>query len=653
MPSLPIAEFRDLIVRTLRDHQVVVIAGETGCGKTTQVPQFLLEAGYADPALGVIGVTEPRRVAAMSVATWVAECRDVQVGTEVGYKIRHEKYVDPGVTKIEYMTEGILLREMLADPLLSRYSVIVVDEVHERGINQDTILAHLRRIIPLRPTLKVIVMSATIAEEKFSEYFGWVPIIKVPGRTFPVEIRYLSETPSDPVDEALRQLPRLVRETEGDLLVFVPDYASIRLLVHGLPLRLDPDIRILCLYGDQDPAEQRQVVFERDPNRRHVIIATNVAETSVTLDGIRTVVDTGLIKLKNYEPGTAISTLKPHPHSRAGLDQRAGRAGRTAPGLCLRMMSEKDYDKRRRFTKPEIQRMGLDDVMLHMLALGYDFDHITEFGWMSPPRMDLWIDARRHLELLGAVNRKCELTQNGHFMADIPLPPAMSKMIIEARKGDCVKPVLIIAASFSTRPIFVRPPGDEEDADDAHYRFMDPTSDFLTVLKVFKEWQKVDPKNREQFCINNYLNHRALAEIDAVTIQLMRLLDEKCIPISTKESRERIGRAVTAGLVLNLLTLKSEGGKSYRAKRQGHVRIAPDSAIVACCNFPTYAVCAEILETRGTYARRVQAVPKQWLIDLGVLSGRKEKNKKNRRKKNFRNDTGRKRGGNRNHCCCR
>lgn len=616
--NLPIAESREAILQALRHHQVIVVAGETGCGKTTQVPQYLLDAGYAH--LGVVGVTEPRRVAAMSVAEWVAECRGGKTGEEVGYKIRHEKFADPRTTKLEYMTEGVLLREMQGDPRLSRYSVIVVDEVHERGLNQDVILAHLKQLLRERADLRVVVMSATIAEQDFAEYFGGAPIVKVPGRMFPVEMRYLARDPVDEVEAALRAVPKLFAETEGDLLVFVPDYRSIGRLLEGLPSNLPADAEVLPLYGDQDPPEQRRVVFGRDPSVRHVIIATNVAETSVTLDGVTAVVDTGLVKVKDYRPGQAFSTLKARPHSRAGLDQRAGRAGRTAPGICLRLMSEDGYLKRPKYSRPEILRTGLDEVLLHLLSLGFVIDDVAAFGWLTPPRPEMWADAREQLELLGAMARNGALTETGRFMSELPLPPCVSKMILAAERGRCVDAVVTIAASFGTRPVFLRPPGEEDAADEAHLRFLNKHSDFLTVLRTVEAWRGTPVGERESFCAECYLNHRALSEIEAVTRQIRVLLEERGVEVSCRNDPVAVGKAVTAGLARNLMVRSKDDSRIYHAAHRHGIYFSPDSALAVRENFPELAVCAEICETTRAFARRVQSVQAKWLAELGITT---------------------------------
>lgn len=639
--ALPIEAVEAELLAKLRHNQVVIVVGPTGCGKTTRLGPLLIKAGYAE--IGVIANTEPRRVAAMTAANYVSEQQGCEVGQEVGYRIRHERCTDPQYTLLEYMTEGVLIRERQSDKLLSRYSVIIVDEAHERNLNQEVILASLKRLLKKRPELRVVIMSATVTEQKFSEYYDGAPIVKIQGRQYPVEVRYLNYQPHD-VEEAIQAaievVPGFFAETTGDCQLFVHDYRSINYLTEELSRRMPKEVGVLSLYGDQDPTEQRRVIYGRNPGKRHVIITTNVAETSITLPGVRTVVDTGYIKIKDYTPGKAFSTLRAHRHSKDGLIQRTGRAGREAPGICLRLMTEEGYKRHPDHSKPEILRMGLDDVLLHLLAMRYSFAEIVDFGWMSAPDRRLWDDAKAHLELLGALDENGHLTDTGLFMADIPLPPAISKMILEARKGGCVKEILTIAASFSTRPYFLRPPGQEAEADEMHQRFLNGHSDFLTTIKVMRTWRKIAKEEREAFCSEHFLHPRALQEIESVCRQLTGILEEKHIPITTSHDTIEIGKAVAAGLIRNLLR-KSSGssrgeinpdGRVYHSDFIDGVFLFPGSALVAMENYPPLAVCAEIMETSYTYARQCQEVQSKWLLEWGL---RERKVRGHRREKNY------------------
>lgn len=606
--SLPIMAHRDEILDAVRRHRVVIIAGETGSGKTTVVPRFLLEDGLCDA--GMIGVTEPRRIAAVSVATYVASGMGVALGELVGYQIRHENKSDPLVTKIKYMTEGVLLREMLADPLLRKYDVVILDEVHERNINQDLLMALMKDLLPRRSELRLVVMSATIDEGRFAEYFD-APIVRIKGRTFPVTIEHAAENSDDHVVAAVEKAVELLGRTEGDILVFMPDYESIRQtmeLLRETPAMIAGGTDVLPLYGNQSPDEQL-AVFTR--SRRSVIVATNVAETSVTLDGVTAVVDTGLIKEMRYFPSTSMSALKVVRHSQAGCAQRAGRAGRTAPGICARLYTEDDHADRRPFTVPEINRTSLDQVFLQMRAMGIEERAITSFDFLDPPSRSLWADARETLRLLGAIDDGGELTDDGELMAEIPLPPTVTRMIFSARRHGCVGAVTTVAASFSTRPVFVRPPGQEEDADALHRHFRDPRSDFLTLLNVVRRWKR--ETDRKAFAERFFLHQRALEEIEAVEKQIADILKEHGIETSTGTSPEDIGRAIAAGLVANLL--ESDGGRTYKGRKHGGIFIFPGSSVYSR-QTPKHVVAAEIVETTRKYARGVQEVPSRWLEEL-------------------------------------
>lgn len=618
--KLPILAHREEIVSTVRRHQAVVIAGETGSGKTTVVPRFLLEDG----AGGLIGVTEPRRIAAVSVATYVAGELGGAVGGLVGYQIRHENLTDAS-TRIKYMTEGVLLREMLADPLLRKYGVIVLDEVHERNVNQDLLLALVKDLMPRRPDLRVVAMSATIDEERFAAYLG-APIVRIKGRMFPVAIEHAFETPSEHVEAAVEKTEEMLRRTDGDVLVFMPDYDSIRRtmeLLADTPYVKTGIVRVMPLYGNQSPDEQR-AVFDR--RGRSVIVATNVAETSVTLDGVTAVVDTGLVKEMRYFPSTSMSALKVVRHSKAGCDQRAGRAGRTAPGVCARLYARDDYDDRRPYTVPEILRTSLDQVFLQLRAMDLEERTILSFDFPEAPPRALWKDARQTLALLGAIGEDGELTDDGELMAEIPLPPMVTRMIFTARRHGCVAAVTTVAASFSTRPVFTRPPGEEDQADEAHRAFRDPRSDFLTLLNAVKRWRHAG--DRSAFARRHYLHERALEEIEAVEKQIAAILEEHGIPVSTGTSPEDIGRAIASGLVANLL--ESEGGRAYKGRKHGGIFIFPGSSLYNERS-PRYVVAAEIVETTRKYARGVQEVPTRWLEEiLGKPSHRHRRRKRER-----------------------
>lgn len=621
--DLPVQAKRDDILRALRERQAVVIVGETGSGKTTLVPRFLFEAGYGE--CGMIGVTEPRRIAAVSVADFVAKELSSELSGTVGYQIRHENRTGP-TTRIKYMTEGILVRELLADPLLSRYAVVVLDEIHERNVNQDLLLALVKELMPRRPDLKVIVMSATMDDGKIAAHFD-ATVVRAEGRVHPVTIEYLDREPDDFVFAAAEASRDLLSRTDGDVLVFVPDYASIRDMM-ALFESKSPDAAILPLYGNQSPEEQ-MAVFSR--TGRSVIIATNVAETSITLDGVTGVVDTGKIKEMRFRPGSSVSALKVVDHSRAGCDQRAGRAGRTAPGICVRLYRERDYRRRRAFTEPEIRRSNLDQAYLHMRAMGFDEDRILGFGFLDAPERGYWENAKETLEVLGALDGEGELTELGWLMSDIPLPPTVTKMVVEAKRFGCIAPVITVAASFSTRPVFIRPPGEEEKADDRHKRFRDRRSDFLTLLNVVRAWRK-QGENGGAFAEENFLHQRALEEIEAVSGQISAILEERGFAISNGTHPEDVGRSIAAGLAANLLT--SVDGRSYRSRKKDGIAIHPGSSLYV--EPPRHAVAAELVETTRLYARNLHAVPSRWMQELFPQDRKKRPPRRQKKQRFFR-----------------
>ncbi|MEY4744889.1 MAG: hypothetical protein RL272_834 [Candidatus Parcubacteria bacterium] len=623
--NLPILAHRGEIIAAVRNHQVVVVAGETGSGKTTGVPRFLLEEGFCRQ--GMIGVTEPRRIAAVSVATYVARELGSDVGGLVGYQIRHENRTDPAATKIKYMTEGVLLREMLADPLVGKYDIIVIDEVHERNVNQDLLMALAKDLLRRRPELRVVVMSATIDETRFAEYFS-APIVRIEGRVFPVAIEYAESDADDHVTAAADKVVDLLGRTPGDILVFMPDYESIRKtmeLLHESPVVCAQGVDVLPLYGNQSPEEQLSVFTRR---ARSVIVSTNVAETSVTLDGVTAVVDTGLIKEMRYFPSTSMSALKVVRHSKAGCDQRAGRAGRTAPGTCARLFAEDGYADRRPFTVPEIMRTNLDQVFLGMRAMGIPEQTIHRFDFLDIPSHALWKDAKESLTLLGALGKDGELSEDGLLMAAIPLPPMVTRMIFTARRYGCVLPIVTVAASFSTRPIFLRPPGQEDEADAAHHGFRDPRSDFLTLLRAVRQWRNAP--DRAAFAARHFLHLRALEEIDAVESQIAAILAEHGIEASTGSAPDDIGRSVAAGLIANLL--ESDGGRAYKGRKYSGIFIFPGSSVYdRDRDPPKYVVAAEIVETKRKYARGVQEVPTRWLEEILGRPSHKHRQRKRER----------------------
>jgi ATP-dependent helicase HrpA len=601
---LPIEAHFTEIVDTVRRHQVTVIAGETGCGKTSRVPLMLIDDWSGNA--GQIICTQPRRIAAMAVSAYAASLRGTELGTEIGYQIRHKNVSDERTTRVKYATEGILLREMRSDPLLSKYAVIILDEVHERGINQDTLMALMPELLAKRPELKLVLMSATLDEQRFAEAFN-APVIHIEGRTHPVRIEYAGSS-SDIIRQAVSVTARALKETHGDVLVFMPDERHIRSTVSLLEER-HPDLGIHALYGNQSPAEQRAVL---DRTGRSVIVATNIAETSLTLDGLTAVVDSGLIKEMSYDPAWAASTFRVVPHARAGCDQRAGRAGRTQPGVCYRLYDEADFLQRPAYTVPEILRSSLEPVLLALKGIGLKDDAIRALPFLNRPSPALWDDARDRLILLGGITPDGRLTKDGERMSDIPLPPAVTRMVIAASDLGCVRAVATIAATFATRPIFVRPQGEEMEADAAHERFSVHTSDFLTTLKAVTAWRNAP--DRAAFSTLHYLHQTALEEILDVEAQILAILEEDNVPVTDTRSVEAIGKSIAKGLIANLL-MKDPDAKGYRGRRLKGIGIFRGSALYGRIT-PDYLVASGVIEAAQTYARGLHAVPAAWLPDI-------------------------------------
>lgn len=611
---LPIVAFTPKIVEAVRSSQVTVIAAETGAGKSTLTPLMLLEAGFGSK--GQIGVTEPRRVAAMNVASYVAELHGTELGKVVGYQIGGEKVQDR-TTRVRFMTDGILLNELHTDPLLRKYEVVLVDEAHERGVNQDLIIALLKQVLRKRADLKVVVMSATIDESRFSEFFGGAPVVQVPGRVFPVDVSYLDEDESygNPVELCARKIRSLLGRP-GDILVFLPDEKSIKEVAKKVDSK-DGNTRVLPLYGSQAPDEQREV-FRRD-QRRRVILATNVAETSVTIDGIVHVVDSGLIKAVKYVDAS-MSALQVMEHSQAGCKQRAGRAGRTAAGFCHRMFTESSFLARPQFTEPEIKRMSLDQVLLHLRALGYTLDEVKGLEFMDAPGDDRWQQAQDRLTTLGAVSKDGSVASDGFLMDKLPLAPMLGRMLITASRLGVGREAATVAAGLTSRSVFVRPKDKEREASASHEQFKDPLSDGLTVIDVVTRWEKQGDR-ADSWARENFLSSKALNEIDRNRRQIVDVLrDEDMIvdaePVKTHEALLRrsvlLRKAICAGLLVNLCVKSSSFGYTRGGK---DVYIFPGSALFKQ-SAPKYLVCAAVVETSKPFARDCTAMEDAWLTEL-------------------------------------
>lgn len=612
MEQLPIVAYEAEIVNTVLGSQVTVIAAETGAGKSTRVPLMLMNAGL--DSAGQIGITQPRRIAAMSVATYVAELHGTELGTAIGYQIMGERRITDA-TAVKFMTEGILLREIHHDPLLRKYEVVIVDEAHERGVNQDLILALMKRVVAARPDLKLVIMSATIDEQRFADYFGGAPIVKVPGRVFPVSVSYLPETPfgEKVVGAAVKEVASFVRRTaRGDILVFMPDEQTIKKTCTAIEDEKFDGCRILPLYGSQAPDEQRDV-FRRTSERR-IIVATNIAETSITIDGVVHVVDTTLIKAMQYV-SASMSSLQVGSHSQAGCAQRAGRAGRTQAGSCVRLMSEPDFQELSKYTEPEIQRMSLDAVLIHLRVLGYSTAEVKALEFLDPPGEARWDEARERLVALGALDRATDVvTDDGRRMERLPVAPMLARMVLTAERYGCVEEIATIVAGLTARSVFVRPRGKEKDAEARHAAFKESSSDALTVLRVYNAWRDAGENGgRNQWASENFLSSRALRELERNRDQILGTLEREGVAITSSEDPTAIRKAVAAGLIVNLC--KFFGMHQYAWHKTSDVFIHPGSALFKVTE-PHWMVCGSVVETTKRYARDCTAIDARWLDEL-------------------------------------
>jgi ATP-dependent helicase HrpA len=613
--ALPVNAKRAEIARAIRDHQVVVVCGETGSGKTTQLPKICLELGRG--AAGLIGHTQPRRIAARATAARIAQELKSELGKYVGFKIRFTDRVSDD-TYIKLMTDGILLAETQGDPLLRRYDTILIDEAHERSLNIDFLLGYLRQLLPKRPDLKVIVTSATLDAERFSKHFNGAPVIEVSGRLYPIETRYrpygedddrdIGEAIADAVTEAHRAGP-------GDVLVFLPGEREIREAAEALRKHHPPGLEILPLFARQSAAEQARV-FAAHQGRR-VVLATNVAETSLTVPGIRYVIDSGQARVKRYSHRNKIEQLQVEPIAQAAAKQRAGRCGRVSAGVCFRLYDEEDFNKRPPYTEPEILRSSLAGVILRMKSL--HLGDVEDFPFLEAPAPRMIADGYQLLTELGAMNAAKELTPVGVELAKLPLDPKIGRMILAARQYGCLKEMLVIAAALSSQDPRERPQEQAGAADQAHAQWKDEKSEFLALLKRWNAsdeiWKHESTNKQRQWCKRNFLSWLRLREWRDVHGQLMTLCHEH----SWKENQlpanyEAIHKALLTGL-LGHIGLKSEEDVFYRGAREIKFYIHPGSTLVKKAG--RWIVAAEVVETSRLFARTVAKIEPEWLDEVG------------------------------------
>jgi ATP-dependent helicase HrpA len=627
--DLPITARREEIVATIQRHQVVILAGETGSGKTTQLPKMCLEAVPNAP--GMIGCTQPRRVAAMSVSKRVAEELGVPWGREVGCKMRFSDDTSRE-TRVKFMTDGILLAEIQSDPMLRTYSVLILDEAHERSLNIDFLLGYLVGLLKKRTDLKLIVTSATIDTEAFSQAFGGAPIIEVSGRTYPVEVRYMPlVTEGDDfgfIDGAVAAVENALIETnDGDVLVFMPTERDIRDTRDLLDGRLGHEFEVLALFGRMAAAEQQRV-FEPGRKRR-VVIATNVAETSITIPRIAVVVDTGLARMSRYNPRTRTKRLPVEAISQSSANQRAGRAGRVREGLCIRLYEQDDFEKRDRFTMPEIQRANLAEVILRMKA--FKLGEIEAFPFINPPSSAAIRAGYELLHELGSLNDTHELTSLGHELAKLPLDPTLGRMLLHARTENVLPEMLVIASGLSIPDPRERPEEKKELANAAHKAFAAPDSDFLSLLKI---WNAApDPLERSRnslrkFCKSNFLSFTRMQEWRDIWKQLVDIFGNSQRPEKSDPS-DKIHRSILVAQLGHIAV--KEDRNLYKTSGNREVMIFPGSNLYERreknakpkpgqdkAKQPAWIVAGEIVHTSQLFARTVAKVQPDWIAELGA-----------------------------------
>lgn len=618
--DLPVYAQKERILETLKDNQVVVVQSPTGSGKTTQIPVILHEAGYSQN--GIIAVTQPRRIAALSVSEFISKQLKTKYPGLVGYKMRFEDKTD-NTTRIKIMTDGILLQEMKLDPYMSKYSVIMVDEAHERSLNIDFVLGLLKRILAVRHDFKVIVSSATMNAESFSNYFGGCPIVTIDTQTFPVTMVYdppalKTTTASAEGEEALLNkiettIDRVLdNKTTGDILVFLPGEKVIKDCMEKLyNSTFKSKIHIIPLYG-RLPKEEQEKVFDSAPfGKKKVVLSTNIAETSVTINGITTVIDSGLAKLNFYSPRTFTSSLNETPVSRASCNQRRGRAGRTCEGTCYRLYSREDFDARQEYTTEEIYRTDLSEVVLRMAELGItDFE---KFDFISPPGREGIIGAVQTLNMLHALEKDGTLSATGKLMVEFPLEPRVSKILVESimRYPDVLEDVIIAAAFLSTQSPFVLPVGEEMDARMAHHSFRDIQGDFVTYVKLFRTYMA--QPNKEKFCKRSYLDERVMAEILNIKEQLEDIISKRLqMPITGGGSMDNYLCCIASGMIQFVCV--RDGRENYRSLTQDHISIHPGSSMFK--TFPLYIVAGEIVRTSRMFAMSVSPLTKKLLAQI-------------------------------------
>lgn len=628
--KLPVYQFKSALVSTVEANQVIVVEGETGSGKTTQIPQFLVPE-YTTVGESCIACTQPRRVAATSIATRVAEEMDVVLGEHVGYTIRFED-VTSDRTVLKFLTDGMLQREAMSDPYLSHYSVIVLDEAHERTLATDVLMGLLQELLPKRRKesdpggiLKVVVMSATLDADKFCKYFGGAPLMKVPGRTFPVDIFYTQRAERNYLEAAVRTTLQIHQcEGPGDILLFLTgemeiENATRELMESSRSMKKFGELVVYKLYGSLPPSEQKKIFLQAPPGGRKVVVSTNIAETSLTIDGIVYVVDPGFSKQKVYNPRIRVESLLVSPISRASARQRAGRAGRTQPGKCFRLYTEKAFhNDLQETTYPEILRSKMSNVVLTLKKLG--IQNLVTFDFMDPPAPETLMRALETLNYLGALDDEGEMTQLGTCMSELPIDPQLAKMLIASSDYECNDEILSIVACLSVPQIFMRPKEAAKEADEKKDLFAHQDGDHLTFLNVYTAYQAVPDHEKSKFCWDHFLNERSLLSASNVRRQLSGIMDRLNLTLDPSANHNsqshayysNIRMALTSGMFMQS-AYKQRDGNYLTIKDNQVVFIHPGSVILSQ---PQWVIFEEFALTTKNYIRTVSVTQVDWLVHL-------------------------------------
>lgn len=640
--SLPAYQVKEELMRVIAENQIVVVIGETGSGKTTQLTQFLVESGYT-ATQKQIACTQPRRVAAMSVAKRVSEEMGVKLGQEVGYTIRFEDVTTPKKTKIKYMTEGILLREILEDPNLDKYSCVIMDEAHERSLNTDVLLGLFKQLVRRRRDLKLIITSATMNADRFTKFFGNAPQYFISGRTFPVEVFYSKISCSDYVETAVKQVVTIHlanNKSDGDILVFMTGQEDIEATCELIQEKLEllenpPPLDVYPIYSTLPADVQKRIFTKQNSERRKVVVATNIAETSLTVDGIKYVVDCGLTKLKLFNPKLGMDVLQVVPISLANAQQRSGRAGRTAAGMAYRLYTEKAANSQEMYLQPipEIQRANLSSVMLLLKSLRVM--DVFKFPFLDPPPPDLLYCSLYELWAMGAVDNKGQLTDMGAKMTLFPMEPTLAKLIILSSRSEfsCSSEIITIVSMLSVPSVFYRPKERADEADAAREKFLIAELDHLTLLNVYNQWQQrassVQGKQNKpsEWCKRNFLQHRSLLRAKEVRKQLLTIMQKNEFSILSSTNDADIRRCICAAYFHQLAKLvrMGNGGRGqaeYANLRQLYIKmyLHPTSALIGGRDLsPQYVVYDELVLTKKEYIQCATAVEAEWLLQYGQV----------------------------------